>query len=217
MKKMYCITCPAGCQLTVIGSGFDMVVEGNKCERGREFAEHEMSNPTRTLTTTVRTKFPGVPVISVRTNGEIPRDKLMIAMHELSEVVVEEELGCGDTVVEDIAKTGVAVIVTSSALMQLGEELENKNIELSRRGVQSGEASSSEASAAASQAGTTQGIGVVRNDGVLDDIGAEAVGGFVGAAGESVGIDDAFEEDDSPSKDDEDSRVKQRGRPHIRK
>jgi len=38
MKKMYCITCPLGCQLTIIGSGFDMVVEGNKCDKGRDFA-----------------------------------------------------------------------------------------------------------------------------------------------------------------------------------
>jgi len=216
MKKMYCITCPAGCQLTVIGSGFDMVVEGNKCERGREFAEHEMSNPTRTLTTTVRTKFPGVPVISVRTNGEIPRDKLMIAMHELSDVVVEEELSCGDTVVEDIANTGVSVIITSSVLMQLGEELENRNAELGRRGAASGGTTSSDASAGAFQAGAIQGTGVVRNDGILDDIGAEAAGGFVGAAGESVGVEDTFEENDSQANDEDGSYI-QKGRSHIRK
>jgi len=216
MKKMYCITCPAGCQLTVIGSGFDMVVEGNKCERGREFAEHEMSNPTRTLTTTVRTNFPGIPVISVRTNGEIPRDKLMTAMHELSDVVVEEELGCGDTVVEDIAKTGVSVIVTSSALMQLGAELENKNDELNRRGVSGSGASGNETFAESSSTDTAQGIGIVNNGGVLDDAGAEAAGGFVGAAGESVGVEGIHDEDDSQMSD-EDGRPRQKGRSHIRK
>jgi len=212
MKKMYCITCPAGCQLTVIGSGFDMVVDGNKCERGREFATHEMSNPTRTLTTTVRTNFPGVPVISVRTKGEIPRDKLMTAMHELSEVVVEEELSCGDTLMEDIAKTGVAVIVTSSALMQLGAELENKNVELNRRG-SSGTSSSSDGSGAV----TGSGIGIVRNPGALDDIGADAAGGFVGAAGEAVGVEDAFEDEDGADTQGGKGRIKQKGRPHIRK
>ena len=212
MKKMYCITCPAGCQLTVLGSGFEMVVDGNKCERGREFATHEMSNPTRTLTTTVRTKFPGVPVISVRTNGEIPRDKLMTAMRELSEVMIEEELGCGDTVLEDIAKTGVAVIVTSSALMQLGAELENKNVEINRRSGASGNASSADSSGT----GTGPGIGIVRNAVVLDDIGADAAGGFVGAAGEAVGVEDSFDEDGNESQSGE-GRPKMKGRSHIRK
>jgi len=193
-----------------------MVIEGNKCEKGREFAKHEMSNPTRTLTTTVRTKFPGVPVISVRTDGEIPRDKLMEAMKELSSVVVETELGCGDTVVEDIAKTGVKVIVTSFALMKLGAELENKNVELSRRG-------SSGDSGGNITSGMTEGFrsvtGNAGNTGVLDDIGAEAAGGFVGAAGEAVGIEDTYVDDEAEnaSHNREDGRMRISGRPHIKK
>ena len=216
MRKLYCITCPAGCLLTVIGSGFDMVIEGNKCEKGRDFAKHEMSNPTRTLTTTVRTKFPGVPVISVRTDGEIPRDKLMEAMKELSSVVVETELGCGDTVMEDIAKTGVKVIVTSFALMKLGAELENKNVELSRRG-------SSGNSGSSSSSGNADGIrfatSIAGNTGAPDDLSAEAAGGFVGAAGEAVGVEDTHVDDeadeDNGQKEDGGMRIK--SRPHIKR
>jgi len=207
MKNLYCITCPIGCYLTVIGSGFDMVIDGNKCEKGKEFAKHEMSNPSRTLTTTVRTKFPGVPVISVRTAGEIPRDKLMAAMRDLSEVMVETELGVGDTVLENVAKTGVSVIITSSVLMKLGEELENKNVELSKRG----SVSASDTGIGASGGG---GIGIVRNQTVLDDLGADAAGGFVGAAGEAVGVEDTFEDE---SQNDADGKVRKTGRSHIRK
>jgi len=210
MKNLYCITCPLGCKLTVIGSSLDMVVEGNKCEKGRTFAYAEMSNPSRTLTTTVRTKFPGVPVLSVRTAGEIPRDKLMTAMHELSEVTIDQELGCGDTVVEDIAKTGVCVIVTSSALMQLGAELENKNAEIERRGGAGG------ASAAAGGGG---GIGSVKNTAVLDTIGVDSANGFVGAAGEAVGVESSDEdavEDEAAGGSDE-GRIKRSSRPHIKR
>ena len=216
MRKLYCITCPAGCQLTIIGSGYDMVIEGNKCEKGREFAKHEMSNPSRTLTTTVRTKFPGVPVISVRTDGEIPRDKLMDAMKELSGIVVETELGCGDTVVEDIVKTGVKVIVTGFALMNLGAELENKNVELSRRG-SSGDSGSN------TDSGYTGGFrsstGTAGQAGVLDDMGAEAAGGFVGAAGEAVGVEDTYaeEEVEEVSEGNEEGRMRISSRPHIKR
>jgi len=210
MKNLYCITCPSGCYLTIIGTGFDMVVDGNKCEKGKEFARHEMSNPSRTLTTTVRTKFPGVPVISVRTAGEIPRDRLMAAMRELSEVVVETELSVGDTVVEDVAKTGISVIITSSALMKLGAELENKNVEFSKRG----SAGASDTTIGIIPGG---GLGVVRNQDVLDDLGADAAGGFVGAAGEAVGVEDTFDEENQSDSESKDSRLKQTGRPHIRK
>ena len=210
MKKLYCITCPVGCQLTIIGSGFDMIVEGNKCDRGRIFAEHEMDNPSRTLTTTVRTRFPGVPVISVRTAGEIPRNKLMEAMKELSEVMVDTELNCGDTVLENVAETGVSVIITSAALMKLGAELENKNAELNKR-------SSGSDSTVVPGSYTGPGIGMVVNPGALDDLGADAAGGFVGAAGEAVGVEDTFEEDETGKANDSKDRIKMNKRSHIKR
>jgi len=188
-----------------------MVVEGNKCQKGYDFAEAEMTNPTRTLTTTVRTKFPGIPVISVRTAGEIPKEKLMDAMQELSKVVIEVEMDCGDTVVEDIANTGVSVIVTSGALMQLGAELENKNVKLEKFSSGGGP------SASAVAGGGGAGVGIVRNDGVLDDIGADSADGFVGAAGEAVGVEGADAEEDSVTGDEIDGYIRPKSRPHIKR
>ena len=187
-----------------------MIVEGNKCRRGIDFAEAEMTNPTRTLTTTVRTKFPGVPVISVRTDGEIPKDKIMDAMHELSEVVISTELGCGDTVLENVADTGVRVIVTSFALMQLGAELENRNVQLSGSGTSDG----TEATM-----GAGPGIGNVRISGVLDGLGDESADGFVGTAGEAVGVEDVVDEEAEKTAEDskDESYVKPKGRPHIKR
>jgi len=190
-----------------------MAVEGNKCEKGREFAQAEVTNPTRTLTTTVRTKFPGVPVISVRTDGEIPKDKLMHVMQELREVVVSTELGCGDVVLEDVAETGVNVIVTSFALMKLGAELENKNAELERRGGAGGPSAAMDPDA---------GIGYVRNSEFSEDqgyLGFEDMGGFVGAAGEAVGVEGSSEdeEEDLSGEEATDEREKLKSRPHIRR
>jgi len=130
MKKLYCIDCPLGCELEIIGTGKNIVVEGNKCIKGKDFAISETTNPMRVLTTTVRTNFPDVPVIPVRTDGEIPKGMLMSAMHELSSVVVEEELGCGDVVIHNLLGTGVSVIITSGALQSIGAELENRNVQL---------------------------------------------------------------------------------------
>ncbi|MDR2571769.1 MAG: DUF1667 domain-containing protein [Oscillospiraceae bacterium] len=209
MKKLYCITCPEGCHLTVTGSDDDMVIEGNKCDNGLNFANAEMTAPTRTLTTTVRTNFPGVPVISVRTDGEIPKDMLMEAMAVLSEIVIEEELSCGDVLLEDIAETGVSVIVTSSALMQLGAELENKNVQLGKRG--SGE--SSEFIMEDDPDG-------VRIPLILDNMGIDAAGDFIGTAGEAVGVEGLADEDEQEVEEvleSDEVPVKPRGRPHIKR
>jgi len=187
--------------MTIIGNGKDMVVEGNKCEKGKDFAIAETTNPTRTLTTTVRTNFPGVPVISVRTDGEIPKGKLFDAMKQLNDVVVETELGCGDVVYENIAGTGVNVIITSSVLMNIGAELENKNINLTRQSTAAGASLGGP-----SESGDGGGIGIVNNPNVLDSFGNDA-DGFVGTAGEAVGVE-SIDEDDP-------TRPRRTGRSHI--
>ena len=123
MKELYCITCPTGCHLEVEMNGAEITVSGNGCKRGFDFAVTEMTNPTRSLTTTVRTSFPDVPVLPVRTEGEIPKNKLQEAMRALNDVVVSHSLGCGDTVLEDVAGCGIRVIATSNALRDLHQEL----------------------------------------------------------------------------------------------
>jgi len=119
LKELYCITCPTGCRLIITEDNGGYTVEGNGCKKGAEFAVTEMTNPTRSLTTTVRTTFPGIPVLPVRTDGEIPKGKIMEAMKDIREIVVDHEIDCGDTVLEDLLGTGVRVIATSDALVRL--------------------------------------------------------------------------------------------------
>ena len=118
MKEMYCITCPNGCLMRIQEEYSPPVIEGNACKRGADFAVSEMTNPMRTLTTTVRTSFPGIPVLPVRTDGEIPKKKIMDVMQALSGVVVRQPLDCGDTVVGNVAGTGVRIIATSDSIAQ---------------------------------------------------------------------------------------------------
>jgi CxxC motif-containing protein len=207
VKTIFCISCPNGCLLKVYGGAYDLNVEGNGCDEGLAYAESEMRTPSRTLTTTVRTKFPGVPVLSVRTDGEIPKNIIMDAINELNQITIETEMNCGDILVEDIADTGVSVIVTSCALMKLGAELENKNVELGR----------SSSPGSADDATGDMGSFGVSNIRVLDDLGAEAAGGIVGTAGEAVGVEDAEEEQDEQAAEEGSGRLKQRNRPHIKR
>lgn len=119
-KELLCIVCPTGCRLRVArqpNGSFN--VSGNGCKRGVQFATDEMTRPMRSLTTTVRTAFVSVPVLPVRTDGEIPKEKVFDAMRELSRIVVRKRLACGDVVLEDVADCGCRVIATSNILREL--------------------------------------------------------------------------------------------------
>jgi CxxC motif-containing protein len=94
-------------------------VSGNRCKRGIAFAETEMTNPKRTLTTTVRTAFPGVPVLPVRTAGEIPKGKLPELMRFLNTVTIREPLAIGAAAAENVLGLGINVIVTSNILREV--------------------------------------------------------------------------------------------------
>lgn len=112
-KTITCISCPRGCRIKVkVVDGIPAVIEGYRCKRGLTYAETEMRNPLRILTTTVRVEGGQRPVLPVRTAAPIPKEKLHQAMVELKRVVVRPPVAIGETVYRNIAGTGVDVIAT---------------------------------------------------------------------------------------------------------
>lgn len=117
MKELICIVCPNGCRLRAAISCNDgrrkVEVSGNKCSRGEKFAEAELTNPTRSLTTTVRTSFSAMPWLPVRTDGEIPKNAIPEAINQLRTVIIDRHLRCGEVIISDLVGTGINVIATS--------------------------------------------------------------------------------------------------------
>ena len=65
-RKLICVQCPIGCHLTVTYDGVhEPVVTGNTCKNGEIYGKSEVTDPRRTLTTSVRVKGGTIPV-SVR-------------------------------------------------------------------------------------------------------------------------------------------------------
>lgn len=116
MKQITCITCPIGCRISIDTVEGEYVFSGNKCPRGAEFAKTELTAPVRSLTTTVRTAFSEMPVLPVRTRGEVPKETIPEIIRELSKVVIAERVGIGETVAANILGTGCDIIVTSDML-----------------------------------------------------------------------------------------------------
>ena len=113
-----CITCPIGCRITVNAGDGEFVFSGNKCPKGAEFAKTELTAPLRSLTTTVRTTFSCMPVLPVRTSGEVPKGKITEIMRELSKIVITKKIGIGETIAADILGTGCDIITTSELAVE---------------------------------------------------------------------------------------------------
>mgnify|MGYP000407553422 FL=1 len=77
-RELTCICCPMGCQLQVtIRDGQVEKVEGNTCKRGADYGKKEVTDPTRIVTSTVRVQGGTLPVVSVKTRGDIPKSSVM--------------------------------------------------------------------------------------------------------------------------------------------
>ncbi len=100
-KELTCIVCPNGCRLTVTDEGGELKVSGATCKRGEAFGKSEVLNPTRSITSTVATKFKDFPLLPVKTAGEIPKDKIFEAMKLINAVKVTKRLKTGDVIIDD--------------------------------------------------------------------------------------------------------------------
>lgn len=112
-KSLICIVCPNGCKLQIeMDEKRNISVSGNRCNRGVEFANTELTSPTRSITTTAATNLPEMPFLPVRTLGEIPKSDINRSLKELASIVVTSKVKCGDVIMENLAGTGIAVIAT---------------------------------------------------------------------------------------------------------
>lgn len=118
-RHLICIGCPVGCALTVkTEQGAVISVEGNTCKRGRIYGEKEVTAPARTVTTTVTVTGGKIPVVSVRTKTDIPKEKIFDCIRVLKNIQVSAPVYTGDVVLADVAGTGVDVVATKTVELQ---------------------------------------------------------------------------------------------------
>lgn len=109
MIKMTCIMCPMGCQLEVEKDVENFKVSGNNCIRGERYAKTELTNPTRMVTSLVKTKEGVVPV---KTTDLVPKDKIKDVLIEISKLNLNSTK-YGEIVIKNVCGlSGVDVIVT---------------------------------------------------------------------------------------------------------
>lgn len=112
-RNIICTCCPMGCHMEVtLEDGAVTEVKGNTCKRGAAYARDEVTNPKRTLTSTVKTDLD--EMLSVKTAESIPFALLTEAMAVLANITVKTPVKIGDVVCKDICGTGVDVLATKN-------------------------------------------------------------------------------------------------------
>lgn len=108
-----CMVCPLGCQLKIIKDEsleFPYSVEGNKCNRGKEYALKEVLEPSRVITSRVLLKNGPMGRLPVKTSGVIPEKLIDECMEIIKSTEVSAPIENGDIIIKNILNTGVDVV-----------------------------------------------------------------------------------------------------------
>jgi CxxC motif-containing protein len=116
-QEVTCIACPIGCRLTVIrdesvAEGYR--VEGAQCKRGVKYGIKEVTNPTRTITSTVAIRGSHLCRLPIKTADAIPKDLNYECMKIINSVEVEAPVKIGQVIVANVLGTGVDIVATRS-------------------------------------------------------------------------------------------------------
>ena len=87
---------------------------GTYSPRGKAYAEKEVTNPTRVVTSSVRVIGGERVCVACKTKNDIPKEKIFDVVRVLKNVTVNAPVRIGDVLVQNVADTGVEIVATSN-------------------------------------------------------------------------------------------------------
>ena len=111
-KDIRCIVCPTGCLVHVENINGELIIEGHSCKRGEEYAKEEFIAPKRILTTTIRVENGFLPLIPVRSDLPIPKEKLRETLKEIAKIKVKAPIKMGDIVIKKVLGLDANIIAS---------------------------------------------------------------------------------------------------------
>ena len=112
-RELTCIICPRGCKISVdYEDGKILDIRGNSCPRGSQYAVSEITDPKRTITTTMLTN--SGEMIPVKTDKPVSKDLVLTCMKEINTRRAKTPISIGDILIENILETGSNIIATKN-------------------------------------------------------------------------------------------------------
>lgn len=117
MGKVYrftCIICPLGCYIEAVMEDNNLKIYGCKCSRGEEWVKEEVLAPKRIVMSVIKVKNGKYPVVSVKTDKAVPKEKIPLIMKYLAGLEVSAPVKEGDVIVSNLLGMNVKLIATRS-------------------------------------------------------------------------------------------------------
>lgn len=120
-RHFTCIVCPNGCEMEArLENGQIIEIQGASCPRGESYARQEILDPRRTIASSVLVRNGALPLVSVRLNQPVPKNRIFDVMREISKQELDAPVACGTCVISNVLGLGSDVIVTKSVPIAAG-------------------------------------------------------------------------------------------------
>ncbi len=106
-KDLVCIICPKGCRITINYEKNESEIKiiksilGYSCPKGKIYAEQEILEPLRTLTTTIKTTYKEHQRLAVRSDSEIPLAQLIPVIKHVRSIVIDKPVTAGTCIAKN--------------------------------------------------------------------------------------------------------------------
>lgn len=114
LKEFTCILCPNGCEIQAELDENNGVqsINGANCQGGVTYVRQELTNPQRTISSSVLVKGGALPLVSVRLSRPVPKNSIFAVMEQIKSVVLTAPVRTGDVVLSNVLDLGSDVIAT---------------------------------------------------------------------------------------------------------
>lgn len=116
MKRTFtCIVCPNGCEIDTEYEGTTVIsVSGNLCPKGRSYVVQELTDPRRTIASSIRITGGELPLASVRLTQPVPKDRIFDVMNAINQVECPAPVSIGQVILPNVLGLGSDVIITKN-------------------------------------------------------------------------------------------------------
>lgn len=109
---MTCIVCPKGCRLQAEITEGELSVTGNECRQGEKHAYQELTEPKRSIATSVRVIGGEYPLVSVKLSAPVPKDRIFEFISLVKSTSCNAPVFEGDVIISDVGGLGVDLLAT---------------------------------------------------------------------------------------------------------
>ncbi len=115
-KTFKCQVCPVGCSIEVTSEDNDLIIKGNNCNRGLEYARSLYEDSPQVLFGRCILSNSSMGRLAVKTSSPIPKEVKSKVMKEIQNTRVSGPIKKGQVIIENIFNLGVDVVAMRKVL-----------------------------------------------------------------------------------------------------